>query len=127
MHAIITLMATHKGNTIPAALGGLLFALPFVFTNFIVALRIEPLYSLFRSLPLLHDAPYFPLALLLLFPIGAYVAIRPAMHKATRQKNMLYIANILTSVLLLAAFFVLFYALAEELYRCNVLHIPNCD
>lgn len=61
-----------------AALTSLLFIVPFLLLNTIVANRIEPFFSLIRSGQ--HTSPQeyvlLPVVLLLL-PLGAFIAIRP--------------------------------------------------
>lgn len=110
-------------NPSSAALNGFLFAVPFFILNFIVALRIQPLYSFLGSFPAIRATPLTPLLLLLLFPIGAYIAARPMFY----GKRKFYPLNALVAAGLLVIFWVLFTALGEELYRCDVLNIPNCD
>lgn len=110
-----------------AAFVGFLFASPFVIMNFIVALRLEPFYSYLGSFPAIRNAMFLPLLLLLLFPIGAYIASRPMLHKDATGRRKLFVINAIVAILLLVSFVVLFTALGEEMYRCEVLKIPNCD
>lgn len=113
-------------NPNKAALIGFLFALPFVITNFIVALRIEPFYLFLGSFSVIRNSPIFPLLLLLLFPVGAFVAMRPSLKKVDGKRKF-YLTNSIVAIVLIVVFILLFTALEEELYRCNVLQIPNCD
>jgi hypothetical protein len=106
-----------------AAIIGFLFALPFFIINFIVALRIEPLYSILGAYPALRNTPILPLLLLLLFPIGACISAYPMFQ----GKQKIYITNTIVVIVLMVVFFILFYALGEELYRCEIAKIPNCD
>jgi hypothetical protein len=108
------------------AIVGALFALPFFLANFVVALRFEPFYSLLGIIPAMRKTPILPLLLLLLFPIGAYIAIRPSIQKKSGKRKF-YIANTFIAAFLLVFFFIVFTALGEEFYRCDILHIPNCD
>ena len=110
-----------------AALVGFLFSLPFVITNFIVSSHIEPLYSFLGSFPSVRKSPFLPLALLLLFPIGAFISIRPMLYKGANGKRKIYILNTILAVILIGFFLLFFLALGEEMYRCNVLKVPNCD
>jgi hypothetical protein len=110
-----------------AAIIGFLFVVPFFVANFIVALRIEPLYSFLGSFPAIRNSTFIPLLLLLLFPIGTYIAVRPALQKGPDGKRAMHVVNIAVAAIILAIFLVLFYALGEEAYRCDVLKIPNCD
>lgn len=106
---------------------GLLLALPFILTNFVVSLQLEPTYSWLGSIPFLRNSPIFPLALLLLFPIGAFIAARPLFDKTSQKKQKFLWLNIVVTVTLLVLFIPVFSALSVELYRCEILQIPNCD
>jgi hypothetical protein len=101
---------------------GFLFSLPFLLLNCIVALRIQPFYSWLELVTPVRRSPMLPLFLLLLFPVGAYVAARPMI-----ERKKFYLLNSLVAVALLIFFFVVFPALSIEAYRCDVLVIPNCD
>jgi hypothetical protein len=105
-----------------AAFRGFLFSLPFIFTNFVVSLRIEPIYSFLGSFPSVRNSSFLPLILLLLFPVGAFIAIKPML-----RKKKFYMANTMVALFLIVVFVVLFAVLGQELYRCDVLQIPNCD
>lgn len=110
------------------ALSGLLFALPFVTMNAIVANRIEPYFSFIR--PGLHTSPreYVLLCVVVfLIPVGAFVAARPLLLKGTDGTRRFYAMNAVLAAFLCLAFVVLSGALGTEIYRCDVLGIPNCD
>jgi len=113
-------------NPKSAAFLGFLFTLPFIVANFIVSLRIEPFYSLLGKFPAVRNSTLFPLLQLLLFPIGAFIAIRPVLKKSNGKWGF-YPVNIVLVALMLIVFFLLFIALAGDTYRCDVLKIPNCD
>jgi hypothetical protein len=102
-----------------AAFTGLLCLLPFAALNAIVATRFEPFFSLIRPGAHTSNTEWFLLAAsLLVMPVGAYVALR---------KRTFYLANIAAALFLLAVFTTLSLVLGEEIYRCEVLQIPNCD
>ena len=109
-----------------AAFVGFLFSLPFIVANFIVSLRIEPFYSFLGTFPTVRNSTLFPLLLLLLFPVGAFIAIRPLL-KTSNGKRKFYLVNITLASIMLIVFLLLFFALAGDTYRCDVLKIPNCD
>jgi hypothetical protein len=119
--------STKSVNPHGAAVTGALLAVPFIITNLIVSLRIEPFYALLETIPAVRNSPVFPLLLLFLFPVGAFIAMRPMIQKETQGQRTFYPVNILIAVILLVTFFILFSALGNELYRCEVLKIPNCD
>jgi hypothetical protein len=115
-------------NPRSAALVGLLFLAPFVLLNAIVGNRIEPFFSLIR--PGLHTSPFEYILLvivLLLIPVGSFIAIRPLFQRRAEGKRIFYLVNIILAALLLMVFFVLVVALGSEIYRCDVRQIPNCD
>jgi hypothetical protein len=119
---------TANASPIRTALSGLLFALPFVTMNAIVANRIEPYFSLIRPGP--HTSPreyVFLFVVLFLIPVGAFVAARPLLRKGADGTRRFYALNAVLAAFLLLAFVVLSGALGTEIYRCDVLGIPNCD
>ncbi len=109
------------------ALAGLAFVVPFLVLNTIVARPIQPLLALLR--PDGHSTPleYALLAtVLLLLPAGAFVALTPAtLRPATFPRPPL--ANAAIAALLLGGFALVSFALFEDIYRCELLAIPNCD
>jgi hypothetical protein len=109
-----------------AAFIGFLFSLPFILVNFVVSLRIEPFYSFLGTVPAVRNSTIFLLLLLLLFPVGAFIAIQP-MLKTSNGKRKFYPINIGLALILLIVFLFLFSALIGDTYRCDVLKIPNCD
>jgi len=115
-------------NPKSAALVGFLFALPFVVMNTIVGSRIEPFYSLIR--PDTHTSPfeYVLLAVvLLLLPVGAFIAVRPMFQNGVDGERKFYLVNILLATILVTGFVALSIGLGSDIYRCDVLLIPNCD
>jgi hypothetical protein len=110
-----------------AAITGVLFALPFFILNAIVAMRIEPIYSFLGMYPAIRNTPLFPLVMLLLFPVGAFVAAFPMMQKSANGKRKFYLVNAVIALILLVVFLVIFSALGQEFYECDMLKIPNCD
>jgi hypothetical protein len=121
-------MKTIETNPKSAALVGSLLLLPFAILNVIVAKRVEPFFSLIR--PGIHTSPFeyvLLLVVLLLLPIGAFIALRPLLRKGTDGKRRFYFVNGATAVILLIVFAVLSTALGSEIYRCDILKLPNCD
>ncbi len=111
-----------------SALAGVLLFLPFVCLNLIVGNRIEPFFSLIR--PGLHTSPLEVVLLaaaILLIPIGGLMALRPVGQMGADGKRTLYLLNGLLGAALLGVFVLLVVVLGMEIYRCEVLQIPNCD
>lgn len=110
-----------------AALTGGLSALPFLAINAVVAQRIEPFFSAIRPGPHTSALELVLLALVLAcLPIGAYIAARP-LFEATARRPSAWLINGTLSAVLLVAFVVISTALGGDIYRCDVLGIPNCD
>lgn len=120
-------VATHPRR---AAFVGLLFVVPFFTVNTIVGARIEPFYSLLRPAGF-HTGPseYILLfVLLLLLPLaGAFIAARPMFGKKPEGEKRFYLLNIIVAVVLLTGSITLSIGLGTEVYRCDVLKVPNCD
>lgn len=111
-----------------AALTGLVFALPFLVLNAIVGARVEPIFSVIRPGAHTGQLEYPLLALvLLLLPVGAVIALQPALRGGSGGRRWYPIANLLVAALLVAAFVAISFVLGQEIYRCDVLGIPNCD
>lgn len=106
---------------------GILYTMPFFIINFIVSLRLEPIYSFLGSFPIVRQSTFTPLVLLLFFPVGGIVAMRPMLTKNSDGKYEIYVLNLIVAVLLFAIFVFLFSGLAKDFYTCDILNIPNCD
>lgn len=115
-------------NPKSAALIGSLFIVPLIALNQIVGDKIEPFFSLIR--PGIHTSPLeyvlLPVVLLLL-PVGAFIAVRPIFRKETGGNRKLYLVNCIPAALLLLVFVLISVAWGSEIYRCEILQIPNCD
>lgn len=110
------------------AVTGALFLLPFIAANAIVGNRIEPFFSLIRPGPHTGPREYALLGVvLLLILVGAAVAARPIVRRNANGDRRFYPVNAAVAVLLGMAFVVLSLGLGADIYRCDVLDIPNCD
>jgi len=121
-------MKNIASNPKSAAVVGFLFALPFLILNTIVGTRIEPFVSLIR--PGAHTGPFEYVLLfivVLLIPVGAFIAIRPMLQKGVDGKRKFHLINVTLAAIMLVLFVIISGALISEIYRCNVLQIPNCD
>ena len=115
-------------NPKTAALLGGLCVLPFVAANTIVANRIEPLFSFIRPGPHTSAFEYVLLAGVLGFiAVGAFITVRPLFDQGARPWPRIYMLNGALGALMLVVFVILSIALGSEIYRCDVLGIPNCD
>jgi hypothetical protein len=110
------------------ALLGLTFSLPFLFLNAIIGNRIEPIFSFIR--PDIHTSQLEYLLLLTsvsLLPIGGAIAIRPVFQKTAGSNQKIYLLNYASSLVLFILFALLVIGLGSDIYKCDILKIPNCD
>lgn len=119
-------------NPKSAALIAFLFTLPFMVLNTIAGNQIEPFFTIFKvnTGGGFWDHPVGHISLivaLLLFPIGAVISIRPMFQKGADGKRKFHLMNVLLAVIMVFLFVLISGALISEIYRCNVLQIPNCD
>ncbi len=110
-----------------AAYVGFLLVLPFFLLNFVVALRLEPIYSMLIAANLISSTPWFPTLLLALFPIALFIVIRPMLRHDAAGKRHFYILNSLLGVFILVVMIFLWGGLGEDIIKCDILKIPNCD
>jgi hypothetical protein len=118
-------LATHPKA---AALVGSLFTLPFLILNAIVGNRVEPFFSLIR--PGIHTSllEYVLLFIvLLLIPTGAFIVLCPISRQGAAGARRFPLVNGVIAALLIVVFAFVSIGLALEIYRCDVLLIPNCD
>lgn len=116
---------THPGIV---ALIGLLFITPFLLLNVIVANRIEPFFALIRPDVQTSPLEYVLLSVALLFlPAGAFIAVQPMLRAGDDGKRKLHLVNGVLAALLIAVFILLTVELGSEIYRCDILLLPNCD
>ncbi len=99
---------------------------PFLVLNAMVARPVEPVVSLLR--PGGHSGllEYAVLAtVLLLLPAGAAIAVR------TSERGVIHrwppLVNAAVAALLVGGFLLITFGLLEDVYRCEVLAIANCD
>ncbi len=121
-------MTTTSSNPAIAALSGVLLVLPLVTANAIVANRIEPFFSLIR--PGIHTSPreYVLLfVVVLLIAVGAFLAARPLLQKGADGKRRFHAVNAVVATLLAIVFVAVSVGLGSDIYRCDILQIPNCD
>ena len=112
----------------PAAVTGAFMALPFLAANAIVGNHIEPFFSLIRPGAHTSGREYVLLfVVVFLLPVGAFIAARPMFRNTMTGTRRLYVLNAVIAAVLLIVFVFLSVGLGSEIYRCDVLQIPNCD
>lgn len=112
----------------PSAFWGLSLLLPFIILNGIVSNRIEPFFSWIRPGLYTGHLEYIVLfGVILLIPLGVYIAIHPMLQRVEKGQQQYYLLNVLVAIALSLVFIFLVSALGPEIYRCDILHIPNCD
>ncbi len=60
-------------------------------------------------------------------PVGLIISLWPMIRKDALGIRHIYIVNLILAVLLIALIIPTLGELAVEIYRCDVLGIPNCD
>ena len=116
-----------RANSILSALLGASLALPFLIVNAIVGNRVEPFFSMIR--PGLHTSgfEYVLLTVLLLcLPAGAFIALRPILV-GRQERRPIHLLNGVLATVMLVFFVAVCIGLGTDIYRCDVLLIPNCD
>jgi hypothetical protein len=64
---------------------------------------------------------------LLLLPVAFVVTLLPMLQKGPNRKRQLYAVNLLLCAVISAPMAITLYGIGEEIYRCEVRGIPNCD
>lgn len=100
---------------------GIALSLPFVVANFIAVTGLEPVYSWLVEL-----GPYGVFTLITLGFLGGVVALLPLCTKG-QTGYQVFVLNAVIGVTLIVFFIFVGFALGEEIYRCDILRIPNCD
>jgi hypothetical protein len=111
-----------------AAVIGSLSILPFLAANAVVGNRIEPFFSLIRPGIPTSAREYVLLSILLvLLLLGALLAGLPMLHRGHDGRRRIYPVNAAVAAFLCLVFVVLSVGLGSDIYRCDVLEVPNCD
>lgn len=111
-----------------AVVTGALMLVPLAMANAIVADRVEPFFSLVRPGPHPSAFEYVLLVVVLtMLPVGAFIAARPMVEGWLDGTRRVYALNVVVATFLLVIFFAVSAALGDEIYRCDVLRVPNCD
>jgi hypothetical protein len=64
---------------------------------------------------------------LLLLPVAFAVALRPMARPGPDRKRRLYAVNLLVCAVISIPIAATLYGIGEEIYRCEIRGIPNCD
>lgn len=116
-----------------ATLISILLFLPFLMLNYLAGQDNKAIDYLFRNVFSLNGFNTNPLghlvflAAILLIPLGSVVAMRPLFKSDSLGKRSFHIVNFLVGTLSLLLFVLIAGALVQEVYRCDVLLIANCD
>lgn len=116
-----------------AAFISILLFLPFFLLNLMVSQDIEPIDSFFRSVISLDGLRTNPLGHLvflvciMLIPVGSIIALRHAIQSGTDGKRQVHAVNLILGAITMLFFVMVAGALITEVYRCDMMLIPNCD
>ena len=75
----------------------------------------------------MHSSTLLLAAVLAFIAVGAFITTRPLFDQSARPWPRIYMLNGALGALMLVVFVILSVALGSEIYRCDVLGIPNCD
>jgi hypothetical protein len=120
-------------NPKSAALTGFILFLPLFLLNWMAALDIEAFDIFFRSIFSIDMYRINPLGsfvitvAILLLPVGVIFTLWPVLQKGGDGKRRLYIVNLILATFIFVCFVIFVGAMLSEVYRCDVLLIPNCD
>jgi hypothetical protein len=64
---------------------------------------------------------------LLLLPVAFLVTLLPMLRKGPNRKRRLYAVHVLVCAVIAAPAAATLYGIGEEIYRCEIQGIPNCD
>lgn len=64
---------------------------------------------------------------LVLLPVAFVTAISPMLRRGADGRRRIYVANLIIAVIVLALLSPVVNGIGEEIYRCEVLDVPNCD
>lgn len=116
-----------------AALASFLLALPLGFFYAVAVFRLEPLDSTFRALFTRDDTKQNLLGLItilstmvLLLP-ALVISLLPMWQKRSDGKRSLHVVNLLLAGAILMLITLTWGGMIEDLIRCDILHIPQCD
>lgn len=110
------------------ALFGFACIVPFVLLNAVVANRTEPFFSFIRPATRTGLFEYLLLFLSIgLIALGGIIAATPMFQKNKQGKYTFYFLNAGIAVVMILIFLLLASTLTTEIYRCEVLRVPNCD
>lgn len=126
-------MSNIKTNPLLSALIGFLFVVPFFAINLLVISKTTWFYKLAVETLHINNLTGFGLGfylfafLMLLFPVGAFIALRPVFQKDIKTNKKLFIINIVLAFLIMFVFISITSSIGQEIYRCDFQKIPNCD
>ncbi len=116
-----------------AAIGGLALAAPMALLLAAVVLEFDPLTRLLQGIlmgdggqPNAFGRVYMLAGLVLLIP-AFIVAVSPMLQGAADRRRHIYPANVAVMVVVGVLIVATWGALIDEVVRCDVLGIPNCD
>ncbi len=116
-----------------SAIIGFLLSLPIAVLLSSIVFRITVIES-FLKMILTNDGDRpnglgfaFMIGGLVALPFALAISLWPMLRKDKKGKRHFYLVNALVAVLVLILMIPTWGALAEEVYRCDVLQVPNCD
>lgn len=102
---------------------GILFSLPFLIANALVALQAEFFLSIIRPLgETTSFEQHLVLALIALVGVGGLVVLLPIF-----RDRRFYVVNAIIGIAFVGFAISAGYGIGYDFYKCDILKIPNCD
>jgi hypothetical protein len=111
-----------------ALLIGVALFMPMFLMNLFAVMDIPTFDNMFRhvfSVDGFTLNPYGTLTifiLLLLVPIGGVITLMPMF-----QQRKIFLLNLLVGLFMISVFAMFVYGMGHDMYKCDILKIPNCD
>jgi hypothetical protein len=116
-----------------SALIGALLALPMGILIPAVAFELWPIESALKAMLTIDGSQPNALGSVVIFggllalPVALAVSVWPMARKGADGRRRLYVVNLALAAVIVALMAPTWGGLAEEVYRCDILQIPNCD
>lgn len=116
-----------------SVLTAFLLSLPMAVLLVVMVFEITPVEIFFKSF-LTNDGSkpntfglVYMIGSLIALPIGLVMSLLPMFKKDKKGKRHFYLVNAAIAALIIILMVPTWGGLLKDIYRCDILHIPNCD